>query len=284
MVHSLRQLGATRPHRVSRLRERRVEVMQPFPNMPPRRPKREAALGEARRLLSVAGITEPPVDVERLSRVLGVRKIVPVGFIATDACLLPDRNGHTILIKRTSSERRQRFSIAHELGHILLRARATKFRGGNRERAAQEEKLCDEIAAELLMPQPLFEREMIRQEPSIEMICKLAKKFNTAIEPAAIRFGKLSRADIQVVHWEKQGNFLRAKWVSGARLVPYGSRRSVWDMTSGPCQAYHAGDEIITSYEAPRKGAPHLNLVCQSRAFDLQPFRFVLSLIQDESY
>jgi len=253
--------------------------MQRFPDMPPQNSKRQAALGEAQRLLAVAEVTGPPVDVERLSRLLGVREIIPIGFTSTDACLLPGRNGHTILIKRTASERRRRFSIAHELGHILLRARSTKFRGGNRERAAQEERLCDEIAAELLMPEALFRREMMGVKPSVEAICDLAKRFDTAIEPAAIRFGKLGGNSVQVVCWQRQAHSLTAKWVSGARFVPYRSARSIWDMTSGPVQAYHGADDVITTYE---EAGSDPSMICESAGFDSVPFRFVLSVLRQE--
>jgi hypothetical protein len=250
--------------------------------MPPQYSKRQAALEEARRLLAVAKITEPPVDVERLSRLLGVREIIPIAFTSTDACLLPGRNGHTILIKRTSSGRRRRFSIAHELGHILLRARATKFRGGNRERAAQEERLCDEIAAELLMPETLFGREMMGVEPSIEAICGLAKRFDTAVEPAAIRFGLLSSAPVQVIYWERRQTCLRVKWATGKPFIPRNTTGSLSDGAFGPAVAFesHASD-LITSYERSRNSAS-LNLTCQSGGFGEYAHRFVLSVIRGD--
>jgi len=251
----------------------------------PPRTKREIVLERARQLVKSAGITKPPVDIEKLAHFLGVQRIVQVDFARTDACLLPGRNGHTILVKETSSQRRRRFSIAHELGHILLGASSIKLRGHildkSNDKLNKEEQLCNQIAAELLMPEPLFRQEIIGKEPCIATIEELASKFQTAIEPTAIRYAGSDGNGVGIVYWEHYRDFLKSKWIAGKRHLCGETSRSLSDMTCGPIQAYYSEGELTHSYESFRNDSS-LNLTCESRAYETGAFKFVLSLFREE--
>ncbi len=81
--------------------------------------------------------------------------------------LVPLSGVYSVVIDEKASESRQRYSLAHELAHIMLLEsdpasddllKAPRFRSAAAEDRAwkAEERLCDEIAAELLMPEMLF--------------------------------------------------------------------------------------------------------------------------------
>ncbi len=107
----------------------------------------ERALERAAQVLTLARVTRPPVDVRRLASLLSVRDIQGVSFASVEACVIPSTNGHRILVEESACEERQRFSIAHELGHLMLRANGIRFSThSSRRKAASEERLCDELA------------------------------------------------------------------------------------------------------------------------------------------
>lgn len=94
----------------------------------------------------------PPIDIETLAERMGVLDITYADLVEDGH--LEYEPGHTrIRIRNDLGDARRRFTIAHELGHPLLldpRTRVvvhrTKYNSSNQER------LCDEIAAALLLP------------------------------------------------------------------------------------------------------------------------------------
>src|SRR5436309_14489230 len=111
-------------------------------------------------LFSGLGSTRPPIDIDRLARMVGVSRVEITDLSSSDACLLPAASGHTVLLDSRSGRRRQRFSMAHELAHLLLHANGIRFRRARGDRSSVEEQLCDQVAADILMPKEMFRREM----------------------------------------------------------------------------------------------------------------------------
>jgi uncharacterized protein DUF955 len=89
----------------------------------------------------------PPIDVEALAAALGVAAVRPADLVEEGR--LDRAGGMTeILVRRDAPAARRRFTIAHELAHLVLDPDGTSGEG----RSAREERRCDEIAAALLMP------------------------------------------------------------------------------------------------------------------------------------
>jgi len=112
-------------------------------------------------LLSQAQITRPPVDLDMCARVAGVQ-LVAYADLGTQSALLSLVEGIVgVVINSRHRPTRQRFSLAHELGHwILERSPVTHDLRpiAARGRAYSEvERVCDYFAASLLMP-----REWVR--------------------------------------------------------------------------------------------------------------------------
>ncbi len=75
-------------------------------------------------LLAEFGVTEPPVDVERIARLRGYRVIFERFPGDLSGTLVRDpTSGVTIGINSFQAPARQRFSIAHEIGHAELHKR-----------------------------------------------------------------------------------------------------------------------------------------------------------------
>ena len=135
------------------------------------------------------------VNLAQLARKWGVTSI-EVAPIKSDAMLLPGKRGHKIILREAttrSSVLRQRFSMAHELGHLLLEMSgfpkqsnfAPSHRGSYHRNS--EELLCDKIAAEILMPRLAFLADGEKHGWSLEGLTTLSKEYDTSIPATAIR-------------------------------------------------------------------------------------------------
>lgn len=151
------------------------------------------------------------VDLKSLAQCWGVTSIEE-REIGSEAMLLPNRNGYSIVLKkadRPSRLARQRFSFAHELGHLLLQKSqqagiALKYRGHGHSNA--EERLCDQIAAEILMPRLAFQEDAWLDGWSLRNLRNLARKYDTSIPATAFRMIDLMPEEALMGVWEFDGN------------------------------------------------------------------------------
>lgn len=150
----------------------------------------------ARKLIKVADL-EPGFEIEELVERLGGR-IEYVWKPSIDAYIQKDQDLFKIVVDSTKPVLRQRFSIAHELGHLLLHlnygnnevwnnieeADSRIFRFGH---DAQELE-ANEFAAELLMPKKTFVTmaEKFSQEGYFDLT-KLSYFFKTSINAVKYR-------------------------------------------------------------------------------------------------
>ena len=152
----------------------------------------------AEQLLAAARLTgAPPVDVAELARRCGVRVLGFdfAGMVDGLVAQLPD--GPAIgLDTGQPNEQRRRFTLAHELGHHLLRHSASFHldffdAGGSAGDAPgynwQHERAANEFAANLLMPAELVRRESDR----LGAINQLAVVFDVSRQAMAFRLATL---------------------------------------------------------------------------------------------
>jgi len=244
---------------------------------------RDGPVSRARQLTQTAGVTHPPVDIERLARMAGVKDIRLTDLDSAHACLIPHSAGHIILVNRRSTHGRQRFSIAHEIAHILLRSSGMKFRRKGGAVSNTEERLCNLLAGELLMPLDLFKRHARACDPSLDWIVELAKTFDTAIEAAAWRFGEVNSSGVEVICWERQGTSIVPRWIIGEEITrswspPSSLVRSLDDTTFGPACAF-ATERLVVSHERP-PDKENVVLRLESRRFARKDPRYVLTLVR----
>jgi transcriptional regulator with XRE-family HTH domain len=122
----------------------------------------------AEQLLEAAGVTSPPVDVDDLARGCGVR-VADADFDGeVDGLVVQLPDGGAIGLDRTRTHpARRRFTLAHELGHHLLRhsaafsvdfADAGGAQGNSPTYNWRHERAANEFAANLLMPAALVRK------------------------------------------------------------------------------------------------------------------------------
>ena len=125
-----------------------------------------------------------PIDLAYLASCLGYKieetRIQQHGYITETT------NGeHLIRVRTDDKPVVKRFTIAHEIGHILLNMyaekpseRTVKFRSDSN---SWEERIADRLAAELLMPVARFEAELSRHvTPSFSSLRAMVKSFGVS--------------------------------------------------------------------------------------------------------
>lgn len=159
---------------------------------------------EAERVLRDAGIKEPPVHVERVARRQGAQmRYEP--FRGELSGVLFRENGRTIIgVNSLHPKTRQRFTIAHELGHLLLHDNHNlhvdkNFRVERRDLLSAQgidlkEIQANGFAAELLMPTFMLNHdafELSLDYESDEIVRRLADKYGVSLQAMIIRLTQL---------------------------------------------------------------------------------------------
>jgi hypothetical protein len=156
---------------------------------------RDAAVRVVTELLS--DVTCPPTDLVALGRKIDVREIVYESFPGSGE-LHRVKNGYRILCSSDQAPARQRFTVAHELAHIILaRANGKAPRDG-----PDVERLCDLLATECLMPTAVFDSEIPR-ELTLRAVSTLADTFETSLTATALRCAELRSACVFGVDGER---------------------------------------------------------------------------------
>lgn len=103
-------------------------------------------------ILRTFGAGAPPVDVVGIARGMGV-EVLPATNVSFDASLESSADHAVIEVNAHHPPVRQRFSIAHELGHLMLHPLGQSFRDtAGAMTANSQERAANRFAAQLLMP------------------------------------------------------------------------------------------------------------------------------------
>lgn len=157
-------------------------------------------------LLQLGQVTEPPVPVERLARLRGAQlRFVP--YEGDLSGLLFQEDGRIIIgINAIHAKTRQRFTIAHELGHLELhhgdelyvdRGFPIQRRDGQSSQATDPTEIdANAFAAELLMPRRFLTRDVQAAPQSLdyeddEFVRLLADRYKVSVQAMLFRLTNL---------------------------------------------------------------------------------------------
>lgn len=154
---------------------------------------------EANRIRRNAGQLVHPVDVDAIAQHLGV-PVVREPFqsdLAEISGVLYQKDGRAVIgVNAAHAPTRQRFTVAHEIGHFVLhkgasalhvdRSISLRFRDARASQAVDADEIAaNAFAAELLMPRELLTTELLakwvrRAETESDFIDGLAKEFTVS--------------------------------------------------------------------------------------------------------
>lgn len=170
---------------------------------------RTRAWEAARELLRESGVDKPPVPVERIAR----RLKADVRYEPFDGELsgMLIREGKRVIIGVNAShpKTRQRFTIAHELGHMWMhdeqhpvhvdRGFPVRRRDARSSRAVDVYEMeANGFAAELLMPAAMLERDLKGKDPDYdddELTRRLANRYKVSLQAMAVRLATVRLND-----------------------------------------------------------------------------------------
>ena len=168
-------------------------------------PRYSLANRKANELLQAGKVKQPPVPVEKLARQVGavVRYEPFVGQMSGMVRRQP--KGRTIIgVNSLHSLSRRRFTIGHELGHLLLHKdedlhvdekSPIRFRSEISSLAVDDNEIeANQFAAELLMPIYLLTKEIEKLPSKIETeeaIAHLADRFQVSEQAMTFRLSRL---------------------------------------------------------------------------------------------
>lgn len=212
---------------------------------------------QARQLLRYCGITRPEhIDIEDIALSLGasVQYKVLLGEQGRLARSL-ERGSPQISVSKNLKAGQRRFVIGHELGHLQMHPNLDQFKqcsAGDLQQyhgsGVEAEANC--FAAELLMPQFMFEPLCDISKPSLKDIWLLADRFGTSKMAAGIQFINYYPRPVCAFVFSKNGII---QWASRQYNFPFKIDRGR-ELTGGDAGCY-AGD-LFDNRTAPDSPQP----------------------------
>lgn len=169
----------------------------------------------ATRISETFGLGQPPIDVEMLARELGVDRISDQPLLE-DGRLERYEGSTNILVRSDISPERRRFTIAHELGHLLLMAPNSEFVAARHIIGKDvEERFCEGFAAALLLP-AWWIKEAVQNRPrTLHTLRVIAGRSNTSLAASCVRMKKISGWQSTLLCWSRHGNDWHFQWAAG---------------------------------------------------------------------
>lgn len=178
----------------------------------------------AERLLRELGVTDPrDIDLEAIAWHVGVRiRYRPLD--GSEAQIIGVGDKAIAIINSQSHPCRKRFSIAHELGHwhhhrgqSALCSAADIENYVDQVKVLGRERVADGYAADLLMPEYLFQpRAIAGGSVSFKLAAALSDIFDTSLTASAMRLTDLGTGSSILVCHGSDGR----KWFKRGRRVP----------------------------------------------------------------
>lgn len=156
---------------------------------------------KANELLKKCGISTAPVNVEGIASSLGILLRRTPAEDQVSGFLFKQKSGPTVIgVNSLHHPNRQRFTIAHELGHFILHdfddvhvdEYVMKLRSPESSTGENKDEVeANRFAAELLMPEGILEQEIARlgvQDVSNDRAMQqLAKQFQVSVQAMSNR-------------------------------------------------------------------------------------------------
>lgn len=171
--------------------ESQVEDLEPLPRII--RVKSDTPVRASEELLAQGRVTQPPVPIDRLARECGVHVLPAALPDEVSGVLLFVDSNVVIGFNETHHLVRQRFTIAHELGHYILSHHdhfhidLADAHGNPPGYNWQDERTANEFAAAALMPSEMVTR-YYETDAGLE---KLARRFKVSREAMGWRLVSL---------------------------------------------------------------------------------------------
>ena len=180
------------------------------------------AVLRARQFIAKASLESIPVDIQNYLRLIKAECRIEDDFD-------DDQSGETtviagrrcIFVNGRHNDERQRFTILHEIAHVVLdlpSAHGQKLNDRALNSYSQrppEEILCDVFAAECLLPSTFFKKDLDFSAMGFESVARLAERYLASLTSTGSRFAFLNDEPCAFVLAESE----RVRYVSYSKLM-----------------------------------------------------------------
>lgn len=130
---------------------------------------------------------DPIKNLMEVAEIHGFKIILVDGPTKFEAMFTDEEYGPIICLRRGAPKERQRFSLAHELGHYFILEESQKYQNWDAE------KMANRFAAALLMPRELLVQDVGPNRTSLnpEELCLLRKKYGASTQAILARMASL---------------------------------------------------------------------------------------------
>jgi hypothetical protein len=182
-----------------------------------------------------AGLNDsPPIDLSAIYRHFGMPTPLRAP-LADQQGILVDSDAGVILIKEDDPIVRQRFTEGHELMELLFDAQERFFSETQAKPSWNEqrkEQLCDQGAAELLMPQSSFVPKLHELGLSFQTGRTLANLYQTSLLATLVRMLQYSSGGCALVMWHCAFSRRESETLNISTAKPQKKLRVWWRTTT----------------------------------------------------
>lgn len=155
-----------------------------------------------------------PINLRGIASSLGI-DVVEDDIGKVDAFIMPEGGRYLAVVNSTQFPTRRRFSLAHEIAHVVLAGEIAdpKFRYTECSAARNNpiERACNELASAMLMPESVFRQHANAQGWGLKGIESLSGIFDTSFEATIRRCIDLSIEPLFMVKWRLDAETLRPR-------------------------------------------------------------------------
>lgn len=140
---------------------------------------------KVRSILEKLNINEAPIPVEQVADLFSLKIIYYPKFPdSVSGTIIKDEDLHAIGVNANHPRVRQRFTVAHELGHYIMGHDEAPILDDTFDKNSDKEREANKFASELLMPYALLKSDIEKENHDIP---SLARKYEVSEQSISIR-------------------------------------------------------------------------------------------------
>lgn len=182
----------------------------------------------ARRTRQIAGVgNRVPVDLGRILRTFRIDGPYSIDS-PLDGQLRMNVEPPVLLVNENHTETRQRFTIAHELGHFVFRSGFFPDSAVRPlvRRFRSEEHFCDSFAGALLLPADWLKTALpsaqVSRSEQLSALVRVADESRVSLSSALVRLRQLHRWRTSLLEWRVAQSRWHYEWDRGLHPSDYG--------------------------------------------------------------
>ena len=147
---------------------------------------------------------EEAIDIEDLINKMHIRLVTKeLGEGVLGASKVEGLKRLIVISSRVYNEEQKRFTLAHELGHILIHRGTHYYSKGDFYMICtgkQKEDEADRFAVELLLPSKVIENMIKENDVNFQLIKQIAQRYETSLTSTAIRVTELTKENLILLY------------------------------------------------------------------------------------